>query len=172
MAKQKPKRINNHNSEELSERFFNNCLPENWYSYPPRNDYGVDLIVEIFEGEEATGLELIVQLKSTGTATENEIEKQTLDVSTYNYLNEKLRVAMIVKYVIPENEAYWILLKDIPSPNQKNKTFTINLPKLKKLSNINWEEIKEYVKSVTNRKLAAQKAFKQKESKKNRASTN
>ena len=153
-----PQRTENHNREELSVRFFNNLLPENWYSYPPRNDYGVDLIVDIFEGTRATGLELLIQLKSTNNSNESNYETVRMNIATYNLLWSKLQVVMIIKYVIPENEAYWILLKDVPSPNQDNDTFSFYIPKENRLSEIDWDEIKNYIRDVTDRKMAAQRA--------------
>lgn len=151
-----PQRPRTHNIEELSERFFNNHLPDNWFSHKPDNDYGVDLIVDLFDGTDATGLELLVQLKSSENRNNSDQESQTLRVATYNYLLRKLQVVLLVKYVVPDNEAYWILLKDMPSPNQDNDTFTVHIPKANRLSQINWEEIRDYVQEVTNRKLAAQ----------------
>lgn len=156
-----PIRTENHNREELSERFFNSILPRNWYSYKPGHDYGVDLIVDIFEGEEATGLELLIQLKSTDTANNSEVETIPLNITTYNHLWGKLQVVMIVKFVIPENEAYWVLLKDVPTPNQENFSFSITIPKENRLSRIDWNEIKEYISQVTDRKLAAQRVYQQ-----------
>jgi len=153
-----PQRPRNHNIEELSERFFNSCLPENWYSNKPDNDYGVDLIVDLFEGTDATGLELLIQLKSSENSNDSDQESQTLRVATYNYLCKKLQIVLLVKYVVPDNEAYWILLKNIPSPNQDNETFTVHISKENRLSEINWDEIKEYVQEVTDRKLATQNA--------------
>lgn len=158
-----PERTQNQNREELSVRFFNDLLPDNWYSYPPRNDYGVDLIVDIFEGTQATGLELLTQLKSTSNNNEFDYETVRINTTTYNFLWAKLQVVMIIKYVIPENEAYWILLKDVPAPNQDNETFTIRIPKENRLSEINWTEIKNYIRDVTDRKLAAQRAHQQQE---------
>jgi hypothetical protein len=154
-----PQRPQNHNSEELSERFFNSCLPENWYSYKLKNDYGVDLVVDIFDGSNATGLELLIQLKSANKSNDSDFENQRLSTSTFNYLKGKLQVVMIVKYIIPDNAAYWILLKDIPIPNQNNGSLTIHIPKTNRLSEINWDDILEYVSVVTDRKLTAQKAF-------------
>ena len=167
MPNKYPKRVQNHNLEELSNRFYDSCLPDNWYAYSPKNDYGVDLITDIFEGENATGLELLIQLKSTENRSEGDIERQTLRIATFNYLRDKLQVVMIVKYVHAENEAYYILLKDIPEPNQENETFTVSIPKENTLSTIDWDSIKEYVKGVTERKLAAQKAYFQAERREN-----
>ena len=119
------------------------------------------MIVDLFEGTDATGLELLVQLKSSENSNEAENEIQTLRVATYNYLWRKLQVVLIVKYVVPDNEAYWILLKDVPSPNQDNETITVQIPKENRLSDIDWEAIKGYVQEVTDRKLAAQNAHAQ-----------
>ena len=63
--KRYPQRSNTHQLEELSERFFINSLPRNWRSEKPVGDYGVDLQVDIFENDNATGLELLIQLKSS-----------------------------------------------------------------------------------------------------------
>ena len=65
-----PIRSETHQLEELSERFFRNSLPKNWLCERPANDYGVDLRVDLFEGNNATGLELLVQLKSSAKATD------------------------------------------------------------------------------------------------------
>lgn len=159
MSKKYPRRVQNHNLEELSNRFFENCLPDNWYAYSPKNDYGVDLVTDIFEDEKATGLELLIQLKSTLNQAEGKVERQTLRVATYNYLRDKLQVVMIVKYIHIEKEAYFIMLKDIPEPDQNNESFTIHIPKTNKLSTIDWEEIKNHIKDVTERKLAAQQVY-------------
>lgn len=167
MSKKYPKRVNNHNLEELSRRFYQNCLPDNWYSYPPEIDYGVDLITDLIDGENATGLELLIQLKSSLMSTNGETEKQVLRVATYNFLKNKLQVVMLVKYIHPINDAYYILLKDIPEPNQDNESFTVHIPKENTLSTIDWSKIKEHISKVTKRKLAVQVAFEQEERKRN-----
>ena len=156
--KKLPQRPKNHINEELSERFFNSHLPRNWYSHKPDNDYGIDLIVDIFEGTNATGLEILIQLKSSENGNNLDHEIQQLRVATYNFLCKKLQVVLLVKYIIQENEAYWILLKDVPPPNQDNNMFTVHIPKANRFSQINWEEIRDYVQDLTDRKLARQKA--------------
>jgi hypothetical protein len=82
-------------------------------------------------------------------------ESQTFKVSTYNYLWDNLRVVMVIKFIESENEAYWILLKDVQSPNQGNETFTLHLPRQNRLSTLNWATIVDYIRNVTDRKLAA-----------------
>ena len=155
MTTQYPKRPHSHNLEEQSERCFIDSLPQNWTANKPPDDYGVDLVVNIFEGELAKGLELLVQLKSSKNASPGATETTPLRVASYNYLWGKLQVVMLVKYVEDINEAYWILMKDIPEPNQKRKTFTVHIPKENTLSIIRWNEIQYYVRKVTQGKLAA-----------------
>jgi hypothetical protein len=139
--------------ETLSERYFADSLPSDWTCEKPSNDYGIDLRVDIFEDGFARGLELLVQLKSSDTASNGPTEKIRLNVSTYNYLWDKLQVVMLVKYVQEVNEAYWLLLREVPEPNQEQDTFTIHIPKQNTLSTINWDNIQELVRQVTYGKL-------------------
>ena len=150
-----PTRAASHQIEEISVRHFQNALPGNWTAEKPTPDYGVDLRVDIFEGNDATGLELLVQLKAAADATQGDTETVQLRAATYNYLWNKLQVAMLVKFVESEQQAYWMLFRDIPSPPQGQETFTVHIPKSNKISEISWSEIQEYVRGVTDKKLAA-----------------
>lgn len=149
-----PVRPESHQLEELSERFFRQALPKNWTVEKPNHDYGVDLRVDLFEGTSATGLELLVQMKSSAKATEAETETVQLRIATYNLLWGKLQVAMLVKFIEAESEAYWLLLKDIPAPSQDQETFVVHIPKKNRLSTAPWVDIQAYVRSVTDTKLA------------------
>lgn len=161
MNKKYPNRPNSLTLEELSRRNFIDSLPEDWLAERPANDYGIDLRVDIFKDNQATGLEFLVQLKSAQKASQNESEKVTLKISTYNYLRRKTQVAILVKYIKVENESYWLLLKDIPTPNQENDTFTVHIPKSNKLSEINWDDIYSHIRKVTDEKLATIRIDKQ-----------
>lgn len=81
-----PQRIETHQSAELSERFFANSLPRNWRSEKPGGDYGTDIKVDIFEGNNATGLELLVQLKSSQHASRLAYETIRLRTTTYTLI--------------------------------------------------------------------------------------
>ena len=155
MNKSFPLRANSHQLEEMSVRFLRQSLPRNWVAEKPSSDYGVDLRVDLFEGDRATGLELLVQLKASATTSDQDAESVQLKVSTYNLLWEKLQVAMLVKFVEAEGEAYWLLFRDIPAPSQEQETFTVHIPKVNRLSAAPWGEIQAYVRSVTDKKLAA-----------------
>lgn len=150
-----PQRPEAHQIEEVSRRYFVQCLPANWASERPTNDYGVDLRVDIFEGNAATGLELLVQLKASEQATDGDTESIDLRATTYNMLRDKLQVAMLVKYSREENEAYWLLLKDAREPQEGRESVTIRIPKANRLSQIDWRHIQEHVRNVTDVKLAA-----------------
>jgi len=152
-----PQRDETHKLEELSERFFANSLPRNWRSERPGGDYGVDTKVDIFEGDNATELELLVQLKSSHAASASAFESIRLKTTTYNYLWDRLQVVMLVKYVEVKNEAYWLLLSDVPEPNQNQDSFTIRIPKENRLSSIDWQRIQNYVRDVTNGKIATRR---------------
>jgi len=153
MNRRYPKRPPTHDLETESERFFEGSLPDDWVSERVSRDYGVDLRVEIFEDNQATGLEFLVQLKSSNRATNGKAEIIRLNLTTYNYLANKLQVVILVKYVEELKEAYWILLSQIPSPVQAQKTFTVHIPKTNTLSTISWKWIKNHVRQVTKDKL-------------------
>ncbi|HEX8395175.1 MAG TPA: DUF4365 domain-containing protein [Longimicrobium sp.] len=140
---------------ELSERFFVSKLPPQWAHEVPRRDYGVDLRVEICNQGRFKGQELLVQLKSSTNRSLGASETVRLRTSTYNYLWEKLQVVMLVKYIAEENEAYWILFRDIPPPNEENQTFTVHIPKENRLSDLDWSQIYEIVDDVHFKKLNA-----------------
>jgi len=153
MSPQYPLRPHNHVIETKSERFFENSVPADWTINAPNHDYGVDLRVKIFERGAATPYEFLVQLKSSRESSSRDTEKITLRVATYNYLWNMLQVVLLVKYCEDVNEAYWLLLKDVPEPNQARKTFTIHLPKTNRLSTIDWSIIKNHVRHVSMGKL-------------------
>ena len=64
-----------------------------------------------------------------------------------------MRVVLLIKYIEEENEAYWILLKDVELPNQNQETFTIKLPRENKLTEMNWNHLTDYIRNITNTKL-------------------
>jgi len=100
----------------------------------------------------------LVQLKSSAQPSGGRTEDVSLKVSTYNLIWNKLQVGMLVKYVESESEGYWILFRDIPTPDQELHTFTVRIPRENRLSTIHWPDVQARVREVTDRKLAAQRA--------------
>lgn len=151
-----PIRHVNHSLEDTSVVFFRQHLPTDWNVNSVDKDYGQDLNIEIAENGSYRGLELIVQLKASQTSNElNGNERQVLNVSTYNYLWDNLRVVLLIKYIDSEKEAYYLLLKDVPEPDQDQESFTVYLPRTNRLSELNWNEITEYVRLIHYKKIAA-----------------
>lgn len=158
MDAQLPQRPVSHRLETKSQLFFRHCLPSAWICDEPQNDYGVDFRVGIAEEHGLTGQVLVVQLKATAEEMQGDTVRVTLNVSTLNYLRSLLDVAMVVKYVAAEDEAYWLLLKDVPQPPDGQKTVTVCIPRQNRLSQNPWPQIKDYVIRVHYKKLGAMHA--------------
>jgi hypothetical protein len=163
-----PKRPEAHQLEERSERFFRAHLPMGWTCEKQVHDYGIDLQIEIFEDGDATGRELIVQLKGSQSAHGGATENVRLQTTTYNYLKRNLRVAMLVKFVADENEAYWILIREIPRPTQRARTFSVQIPRENRLSTLNWDDIRRRVHRITDTKLSAARKLVERRNRKSR----
>ena len=90
-----------------------------------------------------------MQLKaSEAEANPNSVAIQ-LEVPTLLLLREMLEVAMLVKYIAHEREAYWILLKEFTAqPRVGQKTITVRIPKANRLSGCPWEQVAEHVQAV------------------------
>jgi len=78
-----PQRPKQHRREELSSRVWQKALPEKWkYVASGQREYGIDGEVEIFDGDEATGLTFNVQLKGVDKPSATHVIIKT---STRNY---------------------------------------------------------------------------------------
>ena len=148
-----PKRPQTHEQETASEVFFRRCLPPTWTCEKPEHDYGVDLRVGITNEGNVEGRELLVQLKSSKEEPAGETVPVRLKVATYNYLWDMLPVAMLVKFVESEQEAYFLLLSEIAPPPDNQDSFTVHVPRENRLSASPWEGIRHYVEAVHSGKL-------------------
>jgi len=156
-----PQRHASHQLEEESNQFFRSCLPKDWTCDEPNNDYGIDLRVGLADAGYLNGQALVVQLKASSNAPEGTAVRVRLSTSTLNYLRSVLEVAMLVKYVAAEKEAYWVLLKDVPQPQNEASTVTVQVPRSNALSKNPWPTIAKYVKLVHYKKLGAMHAANQ-----------
>ena len=158
MTSKYPQRHPYHVLADESEDFFINRLPGDWIVNKPQKDYGHDLRIELTDDGLVKGCELVIQMKASEKPTENDEYESIkgLKISTYNYLKGLLSVVMFVKYIQSEGEAYWIFLRDIPSPaNEDQETMTINIPRSNRLSKIDWVKVAEFVREITDCKLKA-----------------
>ena len=92
---------------------------------------------------------------NAGIDNQNDVAVR-LKVPTLVLLRNMLEVAMLVKYIAGEKEAYWLLLKDfLIQPRENQKTITIRIPKKNRLSECHWVDVASHVSSVHYRKLNA-----------------
>jgi hypothetical protein len=151
-----PQRPMAHQLEDESIAFFMRHLPPGWTCDRPQHDYGVDLRVGLADSGQVNGQQLVAQLKASSTAPQGTTVAITLDVATLNFLRSMLEVALLVKYVASEQEAYWLLLKDFTSvPKEGQRTVTVRVPRANRLSQDPWHQIARHVRAVHFRKLQA-----------------
>jgi hypothetical protein len=155
MKAQLPIRDGARQRETASELFFQQHLPQGWMWERPANDYGIDLRVGVVEENRVTGLEFLVQLKASHNPSAAEYERVRLNVSTYNYLMGTVSVAMLVKYIEVDREAYWVLLRDVPAPSQAQQSFTVRMPRANRVSTLDWRRLRERLGDIQDLKLRA-----------------
>jgi len=150
----KPNRHNNHILETESSKFFNFHVPNEWYIDKPEHDYGIDYIVNIVTNNQVTGLSFSVQLKSKIIEKKDDFVLISLKHSTLGLFNTKLEPVLLVAYVQAEKEAYWFWYNELEFDlTSSHKTFTINIPKTNKLSQIDWSSISKYVQNIFSIKM-------------------
>lgn len=156
MATRLPQRPRAHELEVESEKYFRQNLPAGWTCDKPQHDYGVDLRLGLTTDGRITGQQLVVQLKASEIANTGDYVVVRLKVTTLAMLRQMLEVAMLVKYIMSEGEAYWLLLKDFTAePMNGQKTVSVRIPKVNRLSENPWPLIGQHVNDVHFRKLNA-----------------
>ncbi len=156
MAARLPQRPRAHELEVLSENFFRQNLPAEWTCDKPQHDYGVDLRLGLAADGQITGQQLVVQLKASEVANAADYVVVRLEVTTLALIRQMLEVAMLVKYIAAEREAYWLLLKDFTAePMDGQRTVSVRIPKVNRLSANPWPFIGQHVRAVHFRKLNA-----------------
>lgn len=150
----KPTRHKNHVLETESRKFYENQVPNEWFSDKPEHDYGIDFNTNIVINDQVTGLNFSVQIKSHETESNPNYSIIVLNLSTLRLFNTRLEPILLVSYVRSESEAYWAWYNDL-SINllSSNKTTTVNIPKSNKLSVINWNKVISYVQNIFSIKL-------------------
>ncbi|MCZ4696437.1 DUF4365 domain-containing protein [Ancylomarina euxinus] len=150
----KPNRHNNHILETESNKYFNFQVPNEWYTDKPEHDYGIDYTVNIVSNNQVTGLSFSVQLKSKLKETNDNSATIILKHSTLGLFNTKLEPVLLVAYIQEDKEAYWCWYNELDFDlTSSQKTYTINIPKANKLSQIDWESISKYVQNIFSMKM-------------------
>jgi tetratricopeptide (TPR) repeat protein len=102
-----PRRPRSHQLETESIRAFERLLPSSWIARPISGDYGVDLEVEIFENDSATGNIFKVQLKGTDkNSTKAGNHSVTVATESLSYWRRMDTPVLIVLYSSREGEIY------------------------------------------------------------------
>lgn len=150
----KPHRHNTHILETESSKFFTLHIPDEWYFDKPEHDYGIDFIVNIVSKNQVTGLSFSVQLKSKIKENNPKSASIKLKHSTLGLFNTKLEPVLLVVYVKVDKEAYWCWYDDLNIDlTSSQKTYTVNIPKSNRLSQIDWETISKHVQNVFSIKM-------------------
>ncbi|WP_164984167.1 DUF4365 domain-containing protein [Oerskovia turbata] len=118
-----PKRPSQHRLEEASRVQFAARAPASWaVSGPIEPDYGLDLTVEIFRGDEATGLRFGVQLK----ATEGPTSAVSVKVASLNYWLEQDIPVLVFRWSSELGRA-WFRWAHLIQPPQQPAQETLRL---------------------------------------------
>lgn len=145
----KPQRHRNHVLETASNKFFNNCLPNEWFADKPEHDYGIDYNTNIVINGEVTGLNFSVQLKAKERDRNPEQASVSLKNSTLRLYRTRLEPVLLVIFVQEEQEAYWYWTNDLNVDlATAATTVKINISKQNKLSTLQWDEVVRYVQDV------------------------
>ncbi|MBW8244018.1 DUF4365 domain-containing protein [Muricauda oceani] len=145
----RPKRHDNHILETESNKYFKNCIPNEWFVDKPEHDYGIDFIVNLVLRGYVTGLNFSVQLKSMKVNRNEDFACVTLKHSTLGMFNTRLEPVLIIAYVKEDEEAYWCWYADLKIDlTSSQKSYRIRVPKSNKLSEIDTKGIFSYVQNV------------------------
>lgn len=99
-------RPRSHQIENISRAKLYDIIPDGWVIRNITDDYGIDVLVEIFQNEKSTGKLFCIQLKSTdkdiyGTDTELRIEVKHLEYY------KSLDLPVIILYYSVKKNIYW-----------------------------------------------------------------
>jgi len=103
-----PKRVRQHQLEDLSRLKFSLAVPRNWVCRDKNKDYGIDVEVEIFDKDgRATGLVFWAQLKATESNDEAVIKNINLSIESIKYYKSLEIPVLIVRYSEKQNCFYY-----------------------------------------------------------------
>lgn len=148
-----PNRHRNHEIENLSERFLKSTIPYSWVINQFHIDYGTDYNCEIVIDKKVTGMNFTIQLKGKEKELNVDFVKLNIKKRTLNRWNNRLEPTMVIAFIVDEEEAYWNWFNPTEFDlTQANDSYTVNIPKQNKLSELNWNYIAEEIKKIFSRK--------------------
>lgn len=137
------KRPQEHVKEDISRKILESKLPDRWILRDIEPDYGLDKSLEIVEGEDVTGKEILIQLK--GTEKPDLHEKYvsfSLDTKNLRYYLERDTPVVLIVVDINTDSCYWVFVQkyafeilNIKKPDWRTQeSVTIRIPLNQKVS--------------------------------------
>ncbi|MCP4157291.1 MAG: DUF4365 domain-containing protein [bacterium] len=144
-------RPGSHITGDSAEALFTSALPAEWVVRPQPKDYGIDVEVEVFDGQKSTGIIFKVQLKGTEKIEYNKTGQHirfSIGVTHLEYYLEQLKIPVfLVLCDVTEKSLYWLemqsndgLIEAYENVKKKNKekgqnqkTITLHIPAANRL---------------------------------------
>lgn len=130
MAKKKPTRARTHELEDESYTKFRAARPSAWpvHKIDGSDDYGRDLLVEVFENGQPTGNEFSVQLKARERLVGP--PKVKLNLTTLNHWEDQPSPTLVVLWDATEDHLYYEWAHRLPwsDPTRDRKSRTVPVP--------------------------------------------
>lgn len=147
----KPNRHATHILDSKAKKYLEAQIPDEWFYNIPSNDYGLDYQVEICVNKQVTGLNFSIQLKGHEKGNHKDYATAVLKHSTISYYKVRLEPIMIVVYYDDSKTAYWSWLNDLEIDLSKGrKEYTVKVPKLNVLVELDWDNVIGHVQTVFN----------------------
>lgn len=124
-----PQRVRSHRLESEARRHLRDLMEDHGWVVRPQDqpDYGIDESVEVFDGDDATGLTFLVQSRGTDTTLDSALKVKIRDAQQ-NYFHAFSDPVLIVRYHSPTRKtlAKWFHAVD-PYPRRASQTVTLSL---------------------------------------------
>ncbi|WP_457617563.1 DUF4365 domain-containing protein [Lutibacter sp.] len=153
-----PKRVNQHEIEDISRAKFQLALPRKWVFRDKAKDYGIDGEVELFDNNKTPqGLVFWVQLKATESKEKSTILNVDFSIETLRYYKTLDIPVLLVRYSDYDNSIYvkWIHNIDLFFAKEDAKTFRIKLTEKDKWIDSTNNQIENYLKKIRQLKSGA-----------------
>lgn len=146
-----PKRVNQHEIEDISRAKFQLALPRKWVYRDKDKDYGIDGEVELFDNDKnPNGLVFWLQLKATESKKKENILNIDFSIETLRYYKTLDIPVLLVRYSDFSNSFYikWINNIDLFFAKKNAKTFRIKLTKNDEFDETSHIQIENYLTRI------------------------
>ena len=146
-----PKRVNQHEIEDISRAKFQLALPRKWVFRDKSKDYGIDGEVELFDNNKTPqGLVFWVQLKATESKEKSIILNVDFSIETLRYYKTLDIPVLLVRYSDYDDSIYvkWIHNVDLFFAKEDAKTFRIKLTEKDKWIDSTNDQVENYLKKI------------------------